>query len=127
MPAADQAVNANLEECAGLEPVQHKGPPEISKAKGLNAFMTAKLANAIGKGTTLGFTPWQSICGSANLLALVLHHCLASFLPACSYMHAELQVGLSASLACRCSLCLYHVLIVWWQLHCWVSPCSAVA
>lgn len=62
MPAAGQAGDANLEECAGLEPVQHKGPPEISKAKGLNAFMAAKLANAIGKGTTLGFTPILQNC-----------------------------------------------------------------
>lgn len=53
MPATGQARNANLEEHATLDSVQHKGPSELSKAKGLNAFMAAKLANAIGKGTTV--------------------------------------------------------------------------
>lgn len=55
MPAAGQAGNANLEERAALDSVQHKGPLELSKAKGLNAFMAAKLANAIGKGTSVNF------------------------------------------------------------------------
>ena len=55
MPTAGQAGDANLEQCAALESAQHKDP-ELSKAKGLNAFMAAKLANAIGKGTTFDFT-----------------------------------------------------------------------
>lgn len=86
MPAVGQAANANLEECAGLETVQHEGPPEMINAKGLNAFMAAKLANAIGKGATLDFTAWQGGYISGNLLSICAA-LLSCVFPACLQLH----------------------------------------
>ena len=90
MPAAGQAGDANLEKCAALESVQHKDPPEPSKAKGLNAFMAAKLANAIGKGSTFDFIAWQISCKQllACITAVLL---LFSFAFACGYTNSSPQ------------------------------------
>lgn len=104
MPTAGQAGNANLEERAGLEPVQHKGQPEVSKAKGLNAFMAAKLANAIGKGTKLG-TAWQGVCSRAYLLDISAGLLTGACLPAATCMqiyHSGCPLCLLVAARCAC-------------------------
>lgn len=53
MLAAGHRGLANLDDAAVVESVQHSAPEQTGKAKGLNPFMAAKLADAIGRSMTL--------------------------------------------------------------------------
>lgn len=78
MLAAGHTGLADLEMGAAVESVQHSAPEQTGKAKGLNPFMAAKLADAIGKSRTRLF----------SIMFLSCFFCLGASLSVSAAVHA---------------------------------------
>lgn len=70
MLAAGQTGRANLEECTAVEAGQHSGAEQTGKTKGLNHFLAAKLADAIGKSMTCYSSVILSCCSAWHIVCL---------------------------------------------------------